>query len=240
MNTKIRWTDRERELVLSKATELIHSSGYNIMEALRQAQQIVIAFDRQRPLISRGYCVDLVKEVKHRMHMVPEKLIPKVQQTTKPVDEHLPEKPLPVTMAETTCSASLDSLINALAKQVAETFKQHVKVAIQELEHEFKVEKHNPTYTATGSFKPRIVIIGLLGDQVHSITREFQDHYDIKCIDTDRAMGMEPPAANAYLLMKNFINHPLYHKYQAYPQHVLIDGGMSTLRMWLNTKGKEL
>jgi hypothetical protein len=146
--------------------------------------------------------------------------------------------PAPVSVLDH--STSLDSLINALAKQVAETFKQHVKAAIKELEHEFKVEKHNPTYAATGSFKPRVVIIGLLGDQVHSITKEFQDRYDIKCIDTDRAMGMEPPSANAYLLMKNFINHPLYHKYQAYPQHVLIDGGMSTLRMWLNTKGQEL
>lgn len=235
MNTKIRWSDRERELVLSKATQLMHTYGYNTMEALRQAQQQVIVPDRRRPLISRGYCVDLVKEIKTRIaNNVPVKGSPALVQVPKI------EESMPVTMTEPTCSASLDSLINALAKQVAETFKQHVKVAIQELEHEFKVEKHNPAYAATGSFKPRIVIIGLLGDQVHSITREFQDHYDIKCIDTDRAMGMEPPAANAYLLMKNFINHPLYHKYQAYPQHVLIDGGMSTLRMWLNTKGKEL
>lgn len=238
MNTKIRWTDRERELVLSKATELIHSSGYNIMEALRQAQQVVIAFDRQRPLVSRGYCVDLVKEVKRRMHTVPEKLIPKVQQATEPIGKPLPDPKLSVTMLDH--GTSLDSLINAVAKQIAETFKQHVQIAIKELEHEFKVVKHNPTYETTGIFKPKVVIIGLLGDQVHSITKEFQSYYDIKCIDTDRAMGMEPPSANAYLLMKNFINHPLYHKYQAYPQHVLIDGGISTLRMWLSTKGKEL
>ena len=235
MNVKIRWTDRERELVLSKATQLMHTGGYNIMEALRQAQQQVIVPDRRRPLISRGYCVDLVKEVKHRAaNVVPVKPAPVLVQAPK-VDEHMPA---PVSVLDH--STSLDSLINALAKQVAETFKQHVKVAIKELEHEFKLEKHNPTYAATGSFKPRVVIIGLLGDQVHSITKEFQDRYDIKCIDTDRAMGMEPPSANAYLLMKNFINHPLYHKYQAYPQHVLIDGGMSTLRMWLNTKGQEL
>jgi hypothetical protein len=235
MNVKIRWTDRERELVLSKATQLMHTGGYNIMEALRQAQQQVIVPDRRRPLISRGYCVDLVKEVKHRAaNVVPVKPAPVLVQAPK-VDETMPA---PVSVLDH--STSLDSLINALAKQVAETFKQHVKVAIKELEHEFKVEKHNPTYAATGSFKPRVVIIGLLGDQVHSITKEFQDRYDIKCIDTDRAMGMEPPSANAYLLMKNFINHPLYHKYQVYPQHVLIDGGMSTLRMWLNTKGQEL
>ena len=235
MNAKIRWTDRERELVLSKATQLMHDGNYSIMEALRQAQQSVIAFDRQRPLISRGYCVDLVKEVKSRVaNSVPVKSAPKVVQPPEV------KETLAVTMSEPSCNASLDSLISTIAKQIAETFKQHVKVAIQELEHEFKLEKHNPSYNATGSFKPRIVIVGLLGDQVHSITKEYQNYYDIKCIDTDRAMGMEPPAANAYLLMKNFINHPLYHKYQSYPQHVLIDGGMSTLRMWLNTKGKEL
>ena len=235
MNVKIRWTDRERELVLSKATELIHMHGYNTMEALRQAQQQVIAFNRQRPLVSRGYCVDLVKEIKYRTaNVVPVNPAPVLVQAP------VVEEPMPVPVPVLDHSTSLDSLINALAKQVAETFKQHVKVAIKELEHEFKLEKHNPTYAATGSFKPRVVIIGLLGDQVHSITKEFQDRYDIKCIDTDRAMGMEPPSANAYLLMKNFINHPLYHKYQAYPQHVLIDGGMSTLRMWLNTKGQEL
>lgn len=235
MNVKIRWTDRERELVLSKATQLMHTGGYNIMEALRQAQQQVIVPDRRRPLVSRGYCVDLVKEVKHRAaNVVPTKASPVLVQAPKV------EEPMPAPASVLDHSASLDSLINALAKQVAETFKQHVKVAIKELEHEFKLEKHNPSYAATGSFKPRVVIIGLLGDQVHSITKEFQDRYDIKCIDTDRAMGMEPPSANAYLLMKNFINHPLYHKYQAYPQHVLIDGGMSTLRMWLNTKGQEL
>ena len=235
MNAKIRWTDRERELVLSKATQLMHEGSYSIMEALRQAQQSVIKFDRQRPLISRGYCVDLVKEVKSRVaNSVPVKSVSKVVQPPEV------KETLAVTMSEPSCNASLDSLISTIAKQIAETFKQHVKVAIQELEHEFKLEKHNPSYNATGSFKPRIVIVGLLGDQVHSITKEYQNYYDIKCIDTDRAMGMEPPAANAYLLMKNFINHPLYHKYQAYPQHVLIDGGMSTLRMWLNTKGKEL
>jgi hypothetical protein len=228
MTVKIRWTNQERDLVIRKATHLVQNGSYNTMEALRQAQQEVIAFDRQRPLLSRGYCVDLVKEVKQRANIIPTKQQPKV------------EEPLPVVTAEPTSAGSFDDLINAVAKKVAETFKEQVKLAIKELEHEFRVEKHDPTYAATGSFKPRIVIIGLLGDQVHAITREFQDKYDIKCIDTDRAMGMEPPAANAYLLMKNFINHPLYHKYQAYPQHVLIDGGMSTLRMWFNTKGKEL
>ena len=144
-------------------------------------------------------------------------------------------------MPQTNTSAGLlDDLVNSIAQRFVSGLKEQIKIAVQELEHEFKLEKHNPTYGSIGKTLPRVIIIGLLGDQVHSITKEFADRYDIKCIDTDRAMGMSPPDANAYLLMKNFINHPLYHKYQAFPNHVLIDGGMTTLRMWLQTKGQEL
>ena len=140
MNAKIRWTDRERELVLSKATQLMHEGDYSIMEALRQAQQSVIKFDRQRPLISRGYCVDLVKEVKSRVaNHVPVKSAPKVVQPPEI------KETLAVTMSEPSCNASLDSLISTIAKQIAETFKQHVKVAIQELEHEFKLQDRKST-----------------------------------------------------------------------------------------------
>jgi len=32
----------------------------------------------------------------------------------------------------------------------------------------------------------------------------------------------------------------VYYKYQQFPNHVLIDGGVATLRLWLHTKGKDL
>ena len=149
--------------------------------------------------------------------------------------------PVPQEVVKTDAPVDLvDQLVSSITQRFILGLRESLQVAVRELEHEFKIPKHNPTYDAIGGSLPKVIIIGLLGDQVHAITREFSDRYDVKCIDTDRAMGMNPPDADAYLLMKNFINHPLYHKYQAFPNHVLIDGGMSTLRMWLNTKGKDL
>ena len=179
---------------------------------------------------SHSAALDLTKELKK---MVANAVPPKAIETPALPVEVAPE-PQPV------ISDTLDDLVNIVAKHIAQTLKLQIKTVVRELEHEFKITKHNPTYECDNVQKPRVVIIGLLGDQVHAIKHEFSGDYDIKCIDTDRAMGLTPPDADAYLLMKNFINHPLYHKYQVFPNHVLIDGGMSTLRMWFHTKGTEL
>jgi len=235
MKAKIRWTERERDLVIMTAVEYYNSGTYTPIAALRQAQ-IVLSPERRRSMQSHSAVPDLLKELKVRaMQDVPRR---KDVETTKPV-EIMP--PVPQEVVKTDAPVDLvDQLVNSITQRFILGLRESLQSAVRELEHEFKVEKHNPTYAAAGTKLPKVIIIGLLGDQVHAITREFSDRYDVKCIDTDRAMGMNPPDADAYLLMKNFINHPLYHKYQAFPNHVLIDGGMSTLRMWLNTKGKDL
>lgn len=235
MTPKIHWTDRERDLVIMTAVEYYNSGTYTAIAALRQAQ-IVLSPNRRKPMKSHSAIPDLLKELKVRaMQDVPRR---KDVETTTPV-EIMP--PVPQEVVKTDAPVDLvDQLVNSITQRFILGLRESLQVAVRELEHEFKIPKHNPTYDAVGGNLPKVIIIGLLGDQVHAITREFSDRYDVKCIDTDRAMGMNPPDADAYLLMKNFINHPLYHKYQAFPNHVLIDGGMSTLRMWLNTKGKDL
>lgn len=235
MIPKIHWTDRERDLVIMTAVEYYNSGSYTAIAALRQAQ-IVLLPNRRKPMKSHSAIPDLLKELKVRaMQDVPKQ---KVVETTKPA-EIMP--PVPQEVVKTDAPVDLvDQLVNSITQRFILGLRESLQSAVKELEHEFKVPKHNPTYEAAGTKLPKVIVIGLLGDQVHAITREFATQFDIKCIDTDRAMGMNPPDADAYLLMKNFINHPLYHKYQAFPNHVLIDGGMSTLRMWLNTKGKDL
>ena len=235
MTPKIRWTKHERDLILMTAVEYYNSGTYTPIAALRQAQ-IVLSPDRRRTMQSHSAVPDLIKLLKQKAAQdVPKQ---KVVETTKPV-EIMP--PAPQEVAKTDAPVDLvEQLVNTITQRFILGLRESLQIAVKELEHEFKIEKHNPTYGSSGKTLPKVVIIGLLGDQVHSITKEFSDRYEIKCIDTDRAMGMAPPQANAYLLMKNFINHPLYHKYQAFPNHVLIDGGMSTLRMWLNTKGQDL
>lgn len=236
MLNKIRWTSVERDLVIDAAVTFYNQGTYSPIAAIRQAQQIVLLSNRRRTLASHSAAPDLIKLLKQKAAQdVPKQ---KVVETTKPV-EIMP--PAPQEVAKTDAPVDLvEQLVNTITQRFILGLRESLQIAVKELEHEFKIEKHNPTYGASGKTLPKIVIIGLLGDQVHSITKEFSDRYEIKCIDTDRAMGMSPPQANAYLLMKNFINHPLYHKYQAFPNHVLIDGGMSTLRMWLNTKGQDL
>jgi hypothetical protein len=236
MLNKIRWTPVERDLVIDTAVTFYNQGTYSPIAAIRQAQQIVLLSNRRRTLASHSAAPDLIKLLKQKAAQdVPKQ---KVVETTKPV-EIMP--PAPQEVAKTDAPVDLvEQLVNTITQRFILGLRESLQIAVKELEHEFKIEKHNPTYGASGKTLPKIVIIGLLGDQVHSITKEFSDRYEIKCIDTDRAMGMSPPQANAYLLMKNFINHPLYHKYQAFPNHVLIDGGMSTLRMWLNTKGQDL
>ena len=236
MLNKIRWTPVERNLVIETAVTFYNEGTYSPIAAIRQAQQIVLLSNRRRSLASHSAAPDLIKLLKQKAAQdVPKQ---KVVETTTPV-EIMP--PAPLVMPRTDAPVDLvEQLVNTITQRFILGLRESLQIAVKELEHEFKIEKHNPTYGASGKTLPKVVIIGLLGDQVHSITKEFSDRYEIKCIDTDRAMGMAPPQANAYLLMKNFINHPLYHKYQAFPNHVLIDGGMSTLRMWLNTKGQDL
>ena len=236
MLNKIRWTQVERNLVIETAVTFYNQGTYSPIAAIRQAQQIVLLSNRRRSLASHSAAPDLIKLLKQKAAQeVPKQ---KVVETTTPV-EIMP--PAPQEVVKTDAPVDLvEQLVNTITQRFILGLRESLQIAVKELEHEFKIPKHNPEYNAIGNALPKVVIIGLLGDQVHAITKEFSDRYEIKCIDTDRAMGMSPPQANAYLLMKNFINHPLYHKYQAFPNHVLIDGGMSTLRMWLNTKGQDL
>lgn len=233
---KTHWTPVERNLVIETAVTFYNEGTYSPIAAIRQAQQIVLLPNRRRTLASHSAAPDLIKLLKQKAAQdVPKR---KVVVSTTPVKIMTPVPPVVV---KTDAPVDLvEQLVNTITQRFILGLRESLQIAVRELEHEFKIPKHNPEYDTTGKALPKVVIIGLLGDQVHAITKEFSDRYEVKCIDTDRAMGMSPPQADAYLLMKNFINHPLYHKYQAFPNHVLIDGGMSTLRMWLNTKGQDL
>jgi hypothetical protein len=232
---KIMWTKPEREAVLAVAVDLFTRDNYSAFEAVKQAQN-TLPFARHRNFASHSAANDLVKEIKARAY----KVVPIPKDVGLPIPpSSMPSEP-PNKQPEPTVIGTIDDLVQAIAKRIAATLKHEIAVAVKELEHEFHVPKHNGEYATTGTKRPRVIVIGLLGDQVHAINNEFKDTYDLKFIDTDRAMGLSPPDADAYLLMKNFINHPLYHKYQGFPNHVLIDGGMTALRTWLYIKGKEL
>jgi len=229
----VRWTIEEREMVLDGAAELLLRSTLTPLEALRAAQ-VHLHESRKRAFASHSAAGDLLKALKaHSANKVPKK---KSIETPTPVESVPPAPPVDAPVMANT----LDDLVNLIAKHIAQTFKSQIHTAIKELEHEFKIPRHDPTYVATGVHKPKVVIIGLMNDQAQVIAREFADAFDLKFLDAEKAIGLSPSDADAYLLMKKFISHALYYKYQQFPNHVLVDGGVATLRVWLHTKGKDL
>lgn len=240
MKRRIHWSDAERDDVVNTAVSLHFQHGdMSVLEALRASQKLCLSAHRHRTFLSHSAAKHEIAQFKtaYSKHVA-------ALQTSKSVEPPTDVKPKapepPVAQSSTLQDAPIGDLINEIARRIASNLTAAITREVLELEHSYKLEKHNPTYKSNHIFKKRIVIIGLLNDQVHSIQSEFSDRFSLKCIDVDRASGMTPPDADAYLLMKNFINHPLYHKYRVFPNHVLIEGGMSTLRMWLNTKGSEL
>jgi hypothetical protein len=239
MQKRIFWTDEERDNVLQRALGYLQGGRCSELEALRRAQVILLEPHRHRTFASHSAAKPEINALK-KMFVSAIKRPTVVESPTATI----PQPPVPPDPQPSMPTGSIDELVAIIAQKVAQQLATALKTAmhntVQELEHTYSLPRHDPTYAINHTQKKRVIVIGLLNDQVHAITREFGDEFNVKCIDTDRAMGMSPPDADAYLLMKNFINHPLYHKYQAFANHVLIDGGMSTLRMWFNTKGKEL
>ncbi len=224
--TRIRWTSNEtRKVVLAAAKKL--NEGYRIGEALIAAQQILDP-DRQRPADSLKSAVALAKEAKKEAARIVNKLSTSVEPVVVAPQPEVPK------------DISIDDLVQAIATKLANSLRSEVIKVVKELEHEFKVAKNNPEYAATGQRKPRVIIIGLREDQMAMIEHEYANRYALYFLTADDAKSGAISTADAYLLMKNFISHAVYDKYQIYKNHVLIDGGMTALRGWLSTKGAEL
>lgn len=239
MNTRIRWTEKERSQVVQEAVKLYSLGNISYLEALRRAQNSALPISRIRTLASHSAAqpeIKLLKEaydsyVQNLRYPKPVLPIPPIDsKSSDPSDEVLPYLE----------SATTEELINEISRRIASSLTKAIQHEIHELEHSFKLEKHDPTYEKTGIFKKRVCIIGLLPEQEKLIDREFSSSFSLKFLGNEAARHADIPTADAYLLMKSFISHAVYGKYQKLPQHVLIDGGMSTLRMWLNTKGQDL
>jgi hypothetical protein len=225
MKHVIRWTTHEKDILVAEAVKLVQNNNYKLLDAFRQAQNAVLEPDRHRNLSTLQILGDLVKTAKHELN----KPFVYDQVNAKPVQQE------PVVK-----DASLDTLVHCIAEYIANTVKSEIKKVVIELEHEFSLKRHNPEMQSTRRIaKPWISVIGLLPHQEQSISKEFPE-YDFHFMPTEYAIHAKPIDADAHLLMKNFIKHSIYSKYRDNPRHVLIDGGLTTLRNWLSTEGKKL
>ncbi len=240
MTTRIHWTSSERNAVLQKALALYHTGGMQSqLVALRVAQTQELPKERHRAFATHSAAT---AELKHMQDAYPAYIKSLAQQPLAQKEVVTPTvvDPVPPAPLEPLPAISIDAMVDAIAAKIAATLVQAIKREVKELEHTFKLEKHNPDYEISGIHKPHVTIIGLLPDQEQHMQREFGNKFVLRFIGNEAAKHVDMGEAHAYLLMKNFISHAVYNKYKILPQHVLIDGGMSALRMWFNTKGVEL
>ena len=225
---KIRWTTRERESVLDRAVKILNSDSVSHTEALNRAQQQVLDISRRRNFVNAAYCTDLIRELKKRLLVVPPVSTFEMLEVPEAEPKHIEDNDL---------NHAVDSFVQEIAKKLAAAIKKEMTNAVVELEHSFKLAKHN---IESGSVerKPltKVVIIGLREDQESMIENEYR-FVDFKFMTANEAKVIAPYGQEAYavLLMKNFISHAVYDKYRNFKNHVLIDGGMTTLRAWLTT-----
>ena len=236
---RIFWTEEERDSVLTHAVDAYVKNSVTYLEALRLGQNLALPVHRRRPLASYPAAKPDIKLLKARYATYVTGLQHSKDKVTPTVVEPKAPEP-PVAQPATLQDAPIGDLIAEIARRIASNLTAAIQREVLELEHSFKLQRHDPTYTQTGIFKKRVCVVGLLPEQEHLIEREFSNTFSLKFLGNEAARHADIPTADAYLLMKSFISHAVYGKYQKLPQHVLIDGGMSTLRMWLNTKGQDL
>lgn len=244
MSTKIVWTQDERQEVIAKALEVMHTQGLNTFEALRLAQKLVLPTYRLRPFATHSAAVTECRMLKAQYSTYVQSTKASTPQSieqvvTPAVQEKTPPAPLQ-TPPTTSMDEALQAWVQCLAQKIAASISTALQTELKELDHVFKVEKHNPAYESKSVFKKRIVVVGLLPDQAHHIEKEFESDFAFTFVTAEDAKHAAIVRADAYLIMKNFVSHVVTSRYQKCLQYVLIDGGMTTLRMWLQTKGATL
>lgn len=237
MTARVNWKAHERNSVLQHALSYLQQ-GYTYLEALRHGQQ-VLPQDRQRTLATHAAAVAEIKALRV-LEAQSLQTINKVKTPTAVTETpSAPSESLPQQQADDV-SIALDAFVQAIVRRVTKTLDVELRREVKTLENVFSLSKHDPSYEGNRQQKPKIVIIGLLQGQAKIIQHSYEDMFDLKFISSEDAYHATPGDADAFLLMKNFISHSVYNIYQSFSNHVLIDGGMTTLRMWLNTKGQEL
>ena len=82
--------------------------------------------------------------------------------------------------------------------------------------------------------RPGVLIIGLLADQMQSISLDYMDRLSLSFRDTDAAKREAAIHRDHTVLMTKFISHSVHEKYKGVRQLYLCNGGMTDLRRHLD------
>jgi hypothetical protein len=258
---KVFWTEEEKLIVLHEAIRLRWSPPYmGWPNALRTANG-KLPEDRQRPASSLATSsVALQKEAetlrakeahkqKHAQHA------PEVVEETQVVDAVPTEQPIEPQpeaqddplhqaldkMAQSVCDLLMPKIQDLLKQKLRESLLNSVQqVDLQALVGEAIKKERLPDRVR----KPKVVIVGLISQQITTIKQEYGDTFDLTFHQASENYALvKDRVKNAEWVLINTtkIDHSLYHTIKKNTDHhISIPGDLSSFRNRLNLLKKDL
>ena len=242
---RIRWTTEERA-ALYKRAEFVYDGRMRRLDLMLKSCAHFPA-DRQRTEFGGKELKDLWE---HASAVRTQRVKP-ANELREVVQAHLeslaittpPPAPEPKGDPKKSLGDLFEQLVDALAERVLERIERRLPASEDALVPVPKFdaaearrnarERAQQTLIPTDR-RPGVLIIGLLADQMQSITLEFMDRLSLSFRDTDAAKREAVIHRDHTVLMTKFISHSVHEKYKGVRQLYLCNGGLTDLRRHLD------
>jgi hypothetical protein len=210
--SRIRWNDEEKQLIITESAFLMKHNKYNLLQAVQKAQKVLKPERRRK-----------IAQIKTVEKWLNEKSITKAQANLKDNDNNyqeeqkkqheqkLREQIRAEVQREFESKLTIEFLIGQLTNQIVDKIIDGVSQKLPTQPTILK-PKVSPTIVHTNEHEkkrhPKVVVVGLLPRQIHEINK---DNYKLRLKFTDgRELGgleRSMRSAKHIVLMKDFIKH---------------------------------
>lgn len=212
---------------------------HNVQSVIDVMEKVIE--ERQIAYITKGVVPPLKQEAPVDVApLVPQELTVEKEEITDEVAEEADEvvhKAKRVTRtapahAEGHLSNSMDTLLEALACEMADRFAYHLKEALSGIADR-EVAMYLGTTRVKKERKPRVIVVGLIQQQSSMINEEFKDSLDLRFVETNTSrseLSGKIQHADAVIGMVGFMNHSIAAMCEKHANYTRISGGMDSLR----------
>jgi hypothetical protein len=230
----VRWKDEEREKVAIHAMTLFNTSGYRWLEALYQANAMMPP-DRQRPKTSLNTDSPKLRDLGYKLYHAT-----KVQESTgKPANEiieSLAEPKVIVDPLEEAMKLIVDRFTDAigplLKPALVKILKSTMTEAITEVAEAAPELIEKFTHPKPMDYKPRVLIIGLIGVQPHRVKDEFGKDFQLLFHETDdniHHLKDRMGSVDFVIINTKKINHSIYQVAKKHHSLIQVHGDVSSI-----------
>lgn len=251
--TKIRWTESEKLVVLREAIRLRWSSPYmNWTPALKAAQK-KLPEHRRRPEASLENAASGLQKEAQEMRTKGTHIEPTPEQYVEaeeiavevPVEEvvqHAVEALAPTDLLQTAienlAQSACDLIIPRFKEQLITLLRGAALEVVQNIAPEELVVEFSKERAPEKKRKPRVVIVGMIRQQITSLTQEYGEVFDLtfhQASENYKLVQGRVSNADHVLINTTKIDHSLFHTIKKHTdKHISVPGDLSAMRLRLN------